>query len=392
MANGTYDPAELLRILVSFDTISDRSNLELIRFIEAYLRQHDVDSALTFNEDNSKANLFATIGPASTTGGVVLSGHTDVVPVDGQIWRSDPFEVVQRNGRLYGRGTADMKGFIACVLALVPEFRRRRLDFPIHIALTYEEEVTCAGAVQLVEALQEMGLDPGAVIIGEPTDMQIINAHKGHYGFETTVVGQEAHGSLTHRGVNAVVAAARLVGFLQEVGRELQSRAQPLPGLEPPYTTINVGTIEGGTGFNIVPNVCRFHWETRPIPGQNVNEILDRLREFGDILLEEMRAVAAHARIDTRQTLGVGSFEPEADSAAERLVMSLARTNRTWATSFGTEAPCFQAAGMSTVVFGPGSIENAHKPDEYITVDQMNACVGFLRRLADRLSPERPTA
>ncbi len=386
MVNGAYTPADLLRTLVSFDTISEGSNLELIRFVETYLRRHGIDSLLTFNEDDSKANLFATIGPRSGEAGVVLSGHTDVVPVDGQQWSTNPFEVVQRNGRLYGRGTADMKGFIACVLALVPEFTRKVLRSPIHIALTYEEENTCHGAMQLVETLRTMGFRPDAVIIGEPTDMQIVNAHKGHYAFETTVTGQEAHASLTHRGVNAIAVAARLLEFLDELGEELKAHTRPLPGLEPPYTTINVGTIEGGTGFNIVPSTCRFHWEVRPIPGQDVNRIRERFDAFAETLLPAMRSVAPHADIDTRQTMAVGTFEPRDDSPAERLVMSLARTNRTWAIPFGTEAPCYQAADMPVVVFGPGSIENAHKPDEYITLEQMSACVDFLRRLADRLA------
>ncbi|NIR29048.1 MAG: acetylornithine deacetylase [Gammaproteobacteria bacterium] len=386
MANGTYTPADLLRTLVSFDTISEYSNLELIRFVETYLRRHGIDSLLTFNEDDTKANLFATIGPHSGAAGVVLSGHTDVVPVDGQQWSTNPFEVVQRNGRLYGRGTADMKGFIACVLALVPEFVRTDLRSPIHIALTYEEENTCHGAVQLVETLKTMGFQPEAVIIGEPTDMQIVSAHKGHHAFETSVVGQEAHASLTHRGVNAIAIAARLIEFLCDLGEELKAHTRPLPGLEPPYTTINVGTIEGGTGFNIVPSVCRFRWEVRPIPGQDVNEVRQRFNAFAQTLLPDARSVASHAAIETRQTMAVGTFEPHDDSPAERLVMSLARTNQTWAIPFGTEAPYYQAADMPVVVFGPGSVENAHKPDEYITVEQMDACVDFLRRLAGRLS------
>lgn len=386
MANVTYGPVDLLRTLVSFDTVSDQSNLELIRFVETYLKRYDVDSILTFNEDESKANLFATIGPDAGAAGVVLSGHTDVVPADVGQWRTNPFEMVERNGRLYGRGTADMKGFIACVLALVPELVRRRLERPIHLALTYEEENTCHGAMQLVDMLKGKGFAPEAVIIGEPTDMQIINAHKGHYAFETSVTGREAHASLTHRGVNAIAAATRLISFLCELGEELKERTHPLPGLEPPYTTLNVGTIEGGTGFNIVPSQCRFHWEVRPIPGQDVNEIVERFEAFAQRLLVGMRSVAAHASIETRRTLAVGTFEPDEDSPAERLVMALARTNRTWAIPFGTEAPCYQAAGMPVVVFGPGSIDNAHQPDEYITRGQMNACVAFLRRLADRLA------
>jgi len=384
-----YSPIEMLRLLVSFDTVSDTSNLGLIRFVEEYLKGHGVDPRVSHNADGTKANLFATIGPDETRGGVILSGHTDVVPAEPEAWTTNPFEVVRRDGRLYGRGTADMKGFIACALASVPDFLERRLRSPIHLALTYDEEITCEGAMQLVDELRAQGLAPEAVIIGEPTELRVINAHKGHYAFETTVVGREAHASLTHRGVNAIALAARLVEFLRALGEELAERAEPLPGLEPPYTTINVGTISGGTGFNIVPSECRFHWETRPTPSQPVDDVVARFEAFARELEAEMRRADPNAGIYTRRTLAVPGFAPE-DSPAARLVMSLARTNETWATPFGTEAPCYQAAGMPVVIFGPGSIDHAHKPDEFISVEHVDACVDFLGRLSARLAERVP--
>ena len=390
MSGRRYSPEEMIEALVAFDTTSRESNLDMIHFVEDYLRGHGVESLLVFNDDASKANLVATIGPATTRGGVVLSGHSDVVPVDGQVWSTDPFKVVSRDGRLYGRGTCDMKGFLAVALALVPEFKERGLRAPIHLVLTYDEETDCSGAARLVQALPDTGLAPRAVIIGEPTEMRIVNAHKGQCTLETVVVGREAHSSAPHLGVNAIDIAAQLIGFLGTLARELESAPSTLEGMVPPYSTINVGAISGGQQFNIVPAQCRFEWEMRTVPGQDADEVVARFDAYGSELLAAMGERYAGASIETTVTSANVPFVPEDDSPAETLVKSLAGTNEAGAIAFGTEAPCYQQAGMSVVVFGPGSIEQAHKPDEFIALTQIDACVDFMRRLMDRLADEAP--
>jgi acetylornithine deacetylase len=384
-----YSPVEMIETLVAFDTTSRESNLEMIHFVEDYLRGHGIESTLVFNDDESKANLVATIGPAASRGGIVLSGHSDVVPVDGQTWSTEPFRVVERDGRLYGRGTCDMKGFLAVALALVPEFKERALRSPVHLVLTYDEETDCSGAARLMQALPETGLAPRAVIIGEPTEMRIINAHKGQCTLETVIVGREAHSSATHLGVNAIDVAAQLIAFLAALSKEMESLPSPLDGMTPPFSTINVGTIKGGQQFNIVPAACRFEWEIRAVPGHDAEEIIARFEAHAADLLAGMHGKFPGAAIDTTVTCANAPFVPEDDSPAETLVKSLVGTNEAGAIAFGTEAPCYQQAGLSVVVFGPGSIDQAHKPDEYIALDQVDACVAFMRRLMERLEVER---
>lgn len=386
MTTSRYSPTEMIEALVAFDTTSRDSNLEMIRFVEDYLKGHGVKATLVFNHDQSKANLIATIGPAITRGGVVLSGHSDVVPVDGQIWTSDPFRVVEREGRLYGRGTCDMKSFLAIALALVPEFQEVGLEAPIHIVLTYDEETDCSGAVRLMQALPETGLAPRAVIIGEPTEMRIINAHKGQTTLETVIVGREAHSSAPHLGVNAIDVASRLIAYLATLSEEMQTLPNSMDGASPPYSTISVGTISGGQQVNIVPAQCRFEWEIRAVPGHDVDATIARFNAHADQLSAELRARFPEVSINTVVTSTVAAFFRQDDSPAETLVKSLAGSNEAGATAFGTEAPCYQQAGMSVVVFGPGSIAQAHKPDEFIALEQVDACVAFMRRLMSHLS------
>ncbi len=386
MSDRRYSPIEMIGALVRFDTTSRESNLELIRFVENYLKGHGVPSILVFNEDKSKANLVATVGPGDARGGVVLSGHSDVVPVDGQDWSSDPFLVVERDRRLYGRGTCDMKGFLGIALALVPEFRACNLRVPIHIILTYDEETDCSGAARLVQALPETGLAPRAVIIGEPTEMRIANAHKGQCTLETVIVGREAHSSVPHLGVNAIDIAARLIAHLTQLSEEIKSLPYSLDGVDPPFTTINVGTINGGQQFNIVPAECRFEWEIRAVPGHDFNDIVARFNAYSDSVVEELREKYPQAAIHTTVTSANAPFVRQDDSPAETLVKSIAGTNEAGAVAFGTEAPCYQQAGMSVVVFGPGSVAQAHKPDEYIALEQVDACVQFMRRLMESLA------
>ncbi len=357
--------------------------MALIRHIEAYLAGHGVESALSFDDGGEKANLLATIGPGSEDG-VVLSGHTDVVPVDDQDWHSDPFTVVETDGRLIGRGTADMKSFIASALALVPEFVAQPLIKPIHFAFSYDEEVGCLGAPRLIDQIVDGGLRPRLAIIGEPTSMTVIDAHKGYAGYVTTVTGLECHSSLTHKGVNAVMLAAELIDELGVIGSDLARDADPENGFEPPFGTIHVGTIEGGTAQNIVPRHCRFTWEYRPLPGADIDEVARRFEEYVERTVRpRIKAVSERADAETVVASRILGLNTEEGAPAEALIKILAETNQTYKVSYGTEAGLFQQAGFPAVVCGPGSIEQAHRPDEFIDLDQVAACEAFLRRLLE---------
>ncbi len=386
MPGPVYSPVEMIERLVSFDTTSRESNLPLINFVRDYLASHGVESALTCDESGTKANLYATIGPGDVPG-IALSGHTDVVPVDGQPWHTDPFKVVEKDGRLYGRGTADMKSFSAIALAMVPEFITRELVTPIHLALSFDEEVGCLGAPLMVEQLgAELGPQPNVVIVGEPTDMAVVNAHKGVISFRTRVRGLEAHSSAAHRGVNAVQYAAQLISFLVDLGEEMKARETPESGFDPPYTTIHVGTIRGGTAQNIIPLDCAFTWEYRLMPGADPDEIRQRFERFAnEQVVPRMRSVGADTMIETELVSAVPGLDPDGESPAEALVMALARSNRTEVVSYATEAGQFQQAGIPTVVCGPGSILQAHQPNEYIELSQVRACEAFLRRLLNEV-------
>ena len=320
--------------------------------------------------------------------GIALSGHTDVVPVDGQPWQTDPFRLVEKNGRLYGRGTADMKSFCAVALAMVPEFVARRLHTPIHLAFSFDEEVGCLGAPLVIEKLgAELGPKPKLVIVGEPTDMAVVNAHKGMVCLKTRVRGLEAHSSATHRGVNAVQQAARLIGFLAELAEEMAARRASGSGFEPPCTTIQVGTVQGGTVQNIVPLDCTFTWEYRLLPGADPHEIEERFERFAnETVLPDMHAIDPDTGIETETVCSVPGLNPERDSPAEPMAMALARTNRTGAVSYCTEAGQFQRAGIPVAVCGPGSIAQAHQPDEYIELSQVRACEAFMRRLLNEVA------
>lgn len=377
---------EMIQRLVGFDTVSARSNLALIEFVRDYLSGYGIESRLTFDEEGEKANLFATIGGPAEGGGVVLSGHTDVVPVEGQPWESDPFRVVARDGRLYGRGTADMKSFLAIALALVPEVRKRELKVPIHLALSYDEEVGCLGVPALLRDIAgALPRPPRLAIIGEPTLMRVANRHKGIHAFETRVTGRDGHSSGTHRGVNAIVHAAEIIGFLDSLAAEQRRQGPFDEGFDPPYTTINVGTVEGGTALNIIPRHCAFRWEFRPVPATDPADLLARVEAFvAESVLPRMRAVAAEAEVVTVARCAVPPLLPEADSPAETLARALTGANAAIGAAFVTEAGLFQQAGIPAVVCGPGSIEQAHQPNEYIALDQVAACEAFLRRLIDR--------
>lgn len=370
----------ILGDLVAFDTTSRNSNLELIDYVEDFLDRRGIASVRVDHEAGRKTNLYATIGPEQP-GGIVLSGHTDVVPVDGQSWSSDPFEMTQRDGRLYGRGTADMKGFLAAALASIEEFKSRKLERPIHLAFSCDEEVGCRGVRPLIRHLVQELPRPAAVIVGEPTLMKVVNAHKTAISFETEVIGHEAHSSAAHQGVNAIMVAGELVHELTRIAQELKAKAKETSGFDPPYTTVHVGTITGGTAKNIVPKRCSFMWETRLLPGDDADSVPQRVRARMEKLLPDMRRVSGECSISTRLVNIVPGLEPLAGSPAETLAMHLAQENGTGAVSYATEAGLFQQAGIAAIICGPGSIEQAHKPDEFIATSELEACLAFMTRL-----------
>jgi acetylornithine deacetylase len=380
----TPSPAEILRRLVAFDTVSANSNLALIDWVADYLKGYGIATSLTFNDARDKANLFATIGPQDAGGGVILSGHTDVVPVIGQSWDTDPFALVERDDKLYGRGTADMKSFIAIALALVPEFKARALRRPLHLALSFDEEVGCFGAPHLIESLPRGAARPSLVIVGEPTNMAVANAHKGCHVFATAVTGLAAHSSAPQRGVNAIFAASEIIQFIAGLAGEARAAARPESGFEPPYTSFNIGTIAGGTAMNIIPRDCEFTWEFRPLPGEDTAAISERIERFiATDLLPRLRKVHPGADVATRALARIPGLVAQPGSPAEELARQLTGANHSTVVAYGTEAGLFQGAGIPAVICGPGSMEQGHQPNEFITLEQIEAGAAFQRRLAD---------
>ncbi|KAB2939425.1 MAG: acetylornithine deacetylase [Hyphomicrobium sp.] len=382
MKGPRYSATELLARLVGFDTTSHKSNLPLIRFVEDYLLQHGIVSHIVPTSDGRKASLYATIGPASVPG-VALSGHTDVVPVDGQRWTSDPFIVAERDGKLYGRGTADMKGFLACVLAAVPDYLRRQLAVPIHLAFSYDEEIGCLGVRPMIAEFGTRLIKPRIVLVGEPTSMSVVDSHKGPVRWHIEIKGRAAHSSMAPLGVNAITVAGKLLRELADIEHELKLRPQNRR-FEPPYATLQVTRIEGGTATNIVPVSCRMDFDVRAIPGVDVGAIDRRIRDFAaNVCLPEMRKIAPEAAIDIVIANQVPPFAAGASSEAVALALKLAGQNETHAVSYATEAGLFQVAGSPAVVIGPGDIAQAHTADEWIAKDQIEKCSAFLGRLGD---------
>lgn len=383
MSEARFTSEEMLARLVGFDTTSRNSNLPLIDFVSDYLAAYGVQLVRVPSDDGQKANLYATVGPKAP-GGIVLSGHTDVVPVDGQDWQTDPWTLTERDGKLYGRGTTDMKSFSAVALALVPEFLERGLRLPLHFALSYDEEVGCIGVRPMIARIVERFARPRIVIVGEPTNMTVVTAHKGIRAFTTTVLGHEVHSSQTHKGVNAIAIASELIAYLGVMAQEQAQLGDLATGFEPPYTSIHVGMIEGGTALNIVPRTCRFHWECRPLPGFDGDRIVQQFEDHCRAnVLPRMQAISSETDIVTQAGHSIPSFRAAADSPAVPLALKLAAQNATHAVSFGTEAGLFEEAGLSAVVCGPGDIAQAHQPNEFITRDQIKACEQFFRRLMD---------
>jgi acetylornithine deacetylase len=385
MSTAAIGSVEMVRRLVGFDTTSRGSNLRLIEFVRDYLDGYGVASELVFDETGDKANLYATLGPPGVRG-IMLSGHTDVVPVDGQDWHSDPFAVLAKEDRLFGRGTADMKSFVAVVLALLPGIAGRSLRIPVHLAFSYDEEVGCRGARRLVAAIGGRPDRPRLCIVGEPTMMQPVTGHKGKRSFRCQVHGFECHSALTHLGVNAIEAAAEMVARLKAMARRKREFGPFDPDYAPPYTTIHTGVIRGGTALNIVPKECSFDFEFRLLPGDDPETGIAELRAFAeDELLPEMRAVRLDTAIAFEELSAFPGLATAADAEITRLVASLTGANGTGKVAFGTEGGLFQQAGIETVVCGPGSIEQAHKPDEFVDLDQIAQCEKFIGRLFERV-------
>jgi acetylornithine deacetylase len=382
---GLSPSVEMLRKLVAFPTVSRDSNLALIDFVRETLKPYDPDVRLTHDDEKRKANLFATLGPRGEPG-IVLSGHTDVVPVEGQPWDTDPFKLVEKDGRLYGRGSSDMKGFIACVLALAPEFVERGLKTPLHLAFSYDEEVGCLGVGRLISDLLRAGIKPRSCIVGEPTEMRPIIAHKGKKSFRCTVRGLAGHSAYAPRGVNAVEYAAEAVAFLKGLARRHRDHGPYDRGFDVAHTTVHTGVIRGGTALNVIPHECWFDFEFRHLPGDDPDRLLRELKEYvRDRLEPEMRAVHAASGFIIEQLSQIPVLDTGPETEIVALTQELAGNTEIGKVSFGTEGSQFQKAGIPTVVCGPGSILQAHKPNEYVELEQIARCDEFLRRLMSKV-------
>ena len=378
----------LLDRLIGFATVSRDSNLELISFVQQYLAELGVESELFHNAERTKANLFATMGPRDR-GGIVLSGHTDVVPVDGQPWTVDPFRLTEKDGRLYGRGAADMKGYLASVLAAVPVFLERKLEVPVHLAFSYDEEVGCLGVRPMLAELEKRAHKPRLCLIGEPTGLQPVLGHKGKFAMRCHVKGAACHSAYAPYGVNAIQYAARLINQLESIGDELARPEHHDERFDPPFSTVQTGVIKGGRALNIVPAECEFDFEVRTVPGFDANSVADRLLRYAEVeLLPKMRAVKADTGIDLQPLNAYPELATSPDSEAARLLAWLSGSNQFGTVAFGTEGGLFTQAGIPTVVCGPGSMEQGHKPDEFVTVDQLERCDAMLARLAQYAAQE----
>jgi acetylornithine deacetylase len=378
---------QILDHLVSFPTVSRGSNLALVDWLEGYLTGHGIRTFRQWNEHRDKAALIAHVGPWEP-GAVVLSGHSDVVPVDGQTWTSDPWTVNERDGRLYGRGTCDMKGFVALAVHTVVAAQRRGLRRPVQLALSYDEEIGCTGAPPMIRTMQEVVPKGSAAIIGEPSRMGVITGHKGGSGFDVHVRGYEVHSSLLPYGVSAIMEGARLIGWVNDQNAIIQARhPAPLAAVfDPPFTTLHVGMIEGGTAHNITAADCRFVVEMRVVPGEDLAEWEARFVAEANRLRTAIQAVRAEADIRLDRFFGVPALVPEPQGEAEALARRLTGDNATGVVSYGTEAGQFQEAGYSAVVCGPGDIAQAHQPDEFIEVSQFQAGERFMERLLEALA------
>jgi acetylornithine deacetylase len=381
----TTSSRALLERLISFATISDQSNLPLVDFIEDHLSKVGAKTRRVPSADGRKSNLMAWFGPQDAPGGVILSGHTDVVPIEGQSWTSDPFTLTERDGRLYGRGTCDMKGFIACALSAAPLFARTALEAPILFAFSYDEEVGCYGAPAMIDEIVADFAKPLAVIIGEPSEMKVITGHKGLHGLEFEIIGKAAHSSLVENGACANTYAIPLLAMLHEEARAMRAAAPHDSRFDPPYGTLTIGQIKGGTADNILAERCHFYSLMRPAPWDDTVAFETRLLAKAAEIEAEMKIYAPQSRVHVRRASFVPPLGKEVQGRAEELARALTGDNMERVVSYGTEAGQFQHAGISTVVCGPGSIAQAHQPDEFIAVSELEACDRFMKNLARRM-------
>ena len=377
---------DLLAKLVAFDTTSRGSNLALIQWVEGYLADLGVPTRRVPNADGTKSNLMATIGPA-VEGGIVLSGHTDVVPVDGQPWSSDPWTLTARDGRLYGRGTCDMKGFLALALAAAPELAKATLSRPVHLAFSYDEEIGCLGAPDMIAVIAAEVPKPALVVVGEPTDMVAVRGHKGIATFTVTVTGREAHSSLTHLGVSANMVAIKLMAMLVELSERLEREADPASPFTPKGASLTIGMIHGGTAGNILARECAFLFDLRTPAGQDPMALLTDVFAAAARMDAEIKAKAPEGGVKIERRSLTPALAPEENGVAEAFARRLAGDNGPpRVVPYAAEAGQFQGAGFSTVICGPGSIDQAHQPDEYVEISQMQRGAAFMRRLIEDLS------
>jgi acetylornithine deacetylase len=375
---------DILTTLVGFDTVSRNSNIALIDWVESYLGQLGAHCWRVEGECGKKANFYARLGPQAP-GGLVLSGHTDVVPVDGQNWTSDPFTLKEEGGHYFGRGTCDMKGFIACALAAAPDFAKADLKHPVIFAFSYDEEVGCLGAPSLIEALQRDLPAPAAVLVGEPSSMRVVSAHKGQNSYLVRIEGKEAHSSLPHKGASAIMAAGLLMAELSAIADDLRQNAPPHNPFDPPYGTLTIGLIKGGTAVNIIAKDCAFSWDLRLLPSDDCAAIEARFEKKVREIESRMRQSAPEARIHFERKTSAPPLNADPHSAAEQIARLLTGDNQSRVVSYTTEAGLFQRAGLPAVVCGPGSIEQAHKPDEYVSIAQLENCLQTLQKLPQHL-------
>lgn len=386
MSDALENAVEILERLVSFESISGRSTHGIVGYVQEYLSSHGIEATLSYDDARERANVFATIGP-QIDGGVVLNGHIDVVPVEGQQWSSDPFTLTRKGDRLFGRGSVDMKGFLACVLASVPKFKAANLKTPIHIAFSYDEETGGYGMPVLLNSMAMNPYRPEVVIVGEPTQMQIVTGHKGGYEMRTEITGFATHSCDPTKGVNAISAAAKLIAKIEEIGEQRATNPAPNSPYTPPYPTFNVGTIEGGAARNATAGWCYFNWEYRQMPGENGATTIAEIEAYANNeLLPAMKAVNSSADIQFITEVAVPALDDRNAEQAAAFVSAVTGLNSRGVVSFGTDGGYFSDADYSTVIFGPGNIDRAHQADEYIEMDELAQGLDFLGKVAMRLS------
>ena len=386
MENKLNETISILEKLVSFPTISGTSTREINKFIEEYLSQHGLEPVLSYDEDGERSNIFVTIGP-KIDGGVLFNGHTDVVPVEGQKWSTDPFNLTRIDDRLYGRGAVDMKGFLACALASLPTFLSANLRRPIHLAFSYDEETGGFGMPVLLNSMANNEFQPNVVIVGEPTEMKIITGHKGSYEMRTEISGYEVHSSNPLLGINAISVAMKLISKIEEIGFNRASNPISNSPYEPPFATFNVGIIEGGTASNATAGWCNFDWEYRPMPDEDGSKTIDEIKKFAKSeLLPKMKEISEEANINIITLAPVGGLDNKNAAEASAFITQITGLNSEGVVSFGTDAGYFSDKGYSTVVFGPGSINRAHKPNEYIEVTELKQGLDFFENVSKYLS------